>query len=291
MIAGLVVLPLTLGGWGGVLDPKGPIGDSNGLILLNSLEIMLVIVVPTIIAAIAFAWWYRTSNTRAVYRPDFAYSGRVELIVWSIPILVVLFLSGVIWIGSHALDPARPIRSPYNPLPVQVVALDWKWLFIYPNQGIASVNELVVPTGIPVHFWLTSGTVMNNFFVPQLGSMIATMNGMVTQLHLQADHPGDYYGLSTQYSGSGFSDMHFTVHAISPDAFSAWTSSVRNVGPVLDRSTYDELNHPSVARRPFTYGAIDPELFNAIVTQQIPPGPGPETEGTVPRTVRPVAGG
>ena len=188
----LAVLALALTGCsGGVLDPKGPIGASNRLILINATEIMLVIVVPTIIAALVFAWWFRASNTRARYRPGFVYSGQIELIVWSIPILVILFLGGVIWIGSHDLDPYRPIPSPKPPLQVQVVSLDWKWLFIYPEQGVASLNELVLPAGVPVHFYLTSATVMNNFFVPQLGSMIATMNGMVTQLHLQADHAGE----------------------------------------------------------------------------------------------------
>jgi hypothetical protein len=138
----------------------------------------------------------------AQYRPHFAYSGQLELIVWSIPILAILFLGGVIWIGSHELDPANPIASPNKPLKVQAVSLDWKWLFIYPDQGIPSVNELVMPVGVPVHFSLTSSSVMNNFFVPQLGSMIATMNGMVTQLHLKADHPGDYLGLSAHNSAA-----------------------------------------------------------------------------------------
>ena len=167
---------LALGGCsGGVLDPKGPIGASDSLIMINSLEIMLAIVIPTIIAALLMAWWYRSSNRRAFYRPDWAFSGRLELIVWSIPILVILLLSGVIWIGSHELDPAEPIQSAGKPIEVQVVSMDWKWLFMYPEQGVASVNDLVVPVGVPIHFSLTSSTVMNSFFVPQLGSMIATI--------------------------------------------------------------------------------------------------------------------
>src|SRR6516165_2822053 len=141
LAASLVSLSALTGCSGGVLDPKGPIGASNRLILINALEIMLVIVIPTIAAALLFAWWYRASNTRALYRPHFAYSGQLELIVWSIPILVILFLGGVTWIGSHELDPANPIASPKKPLKVQAVSLDWKWLFIYPDQEIASVNE------------------------------------------------------------------------------------------------------------------------------------------------------
>ena len=173
-----------------------------------------MIVVPTIVAALFFAWWFRASNARASYRPDWVYSGRIEIIVWSIPLLVILFLGGVIWIGSHDLDPYRPIASQAKATEVQVVSLDWKWLFIYPDQGIASVNELVVPVAAPVHFSLTSASVMNSFFVPQLGSMIATMNGMVTQLHLQADQSGEFYGQSTQFSGDGFSGMQFVVRAV-----------------------------------------------------------------------------
>ncbi len=274
---GGALAPLGLAGCsGGVLDPKGPIGAANGLIMLNSLAIMLAIVIPTLIAAVFMAWWYRSSNRRALYRPDFAYSGQLELIVWSIPILVVLLLSGVIWLGSHELDPAVPIKSTgEKPLKVQVVSMNWKWLFLYPEQGVASVNELVIPAGVPVHFSLTSSTVMNSFFVPQLGSMIATMNGMVTQLHLRADQPGDYHGLSTQFSGDGFSDMGFTVRAVSKDDFAKWADGVRKgQGPVLDRAGYDALNAPSKRVAPFAYRSLDPKLFQAIATQEIPPGSG-----------------
>jgi cytochrome o ubiquinol oxidase subunit II len=272
---------------GGVLDPKGPIGAANGLILLNALEIMLLIVVPTIIVALAFAWWFRASNTRAIYRPAFAYSGRLELIVWSIPILVILFLGGIIWVGAHDLDPAVPIESPEKPIEVQAVSLDWKWLFIYPEQGVASVNELVLPAGVPIHFSLTSATVMNNFFVPQLGSMIATMNGMVTQLHLKADEPGEFLGLSAQFSGDGFSTMHFTTRAVPKDAFTQWAASAKNEGPTLDRAAYAQLNQSSMNVRPYTYRSIDPQLFQAIVTQEVPPGSGPKS-GRAGFNVRPI---
>jgi cytochrome o ubiquinol oxidase subunit II len=260
---------------GGVLDPKGPIGAANSLIMLDSLAIMLAIVIPTLIAAAVMAWWYRSSNARARYRPDWAYSGQLELIVWSIPILVILLISGVIWLGSHALDPATPIKSTERPLEVQVVSMNWKWLFMYPEQGVASVNKLVIPAGVPVHFSLTSSTVMNSFFVPQLGSMIATMNGMVTQLHLKADHPGDYHGLSTQFSGDGFSGMGFTVRVVSKEDFTKWADEVKaSQGPVLDRASYDALNQPSKNNPPFAYRSVDPKLFHAIATLEIPPGAG-----------------
>src|SRR5579863_700341 len=169
--------PLALAGCHtAVLSPAGPIGAADRSILLDALAIMLAIVVPTILATLAFAWWFRASNTRARRVPTWSYSGRIELIVWSIPALVVFFLGGIAWIGSHLLDPARPISSGAKPLEIQVVSLDWKWLFIYPEQGVASVNDLVAPAGVPLSFRLTSATVMNSFFVPELGSQIYTMH-------------------------------------------------------------------------------------------------------------------
>jgi len=275
--AALIVL-LVGGCSGGVLDPQGPIGAANRLILLNALGIMLVIVVPTIIAILIFAWWFRASNTRASYRPDFVYSGGIEMVVWGIPILTIMFLGGVTWIGSHDLDPFKPIASPEKPVEVQVVSLDWKWLFIYPDESVASVNELVVPAEVPVHFSLTSASVMNMFFVPQLGTMIATMNGMVTQLHLAADKPGEFYGQSAQYSGGGFSDMNFTVRAVPQDAFAQWVATTRQSGSALDRTSYLALCQQSSNVRPFTYRAVDAGLFNAIASQQLPPCPGPNIE-------------
>jgi cytochrome o ubiquinol oxidase subunit II len=260
-----------------VLDPQGFIGLSEKTILIDSLAIMLAIVVPTIAATLAFAWWFRASNTRAIYLPDFEYSGRIELIVWSIPLLTVLLLGGVAWIGSHDLDPAKPLASSTPPLEVQVVSLDWKWLFIYPDQHVASVNQLVVPAGVPLHFSLTSASVMSAFFIPQLGSMIYTMNGMRTQLNLQADQPGTFLGLASHYSGDGFSDMHFDVRATSPDQFAAWIEGTRNTGPTLDPASYAALARQSINTSPFTFGAADPALFQQIVTQQLPPGPGPQT--------------
>jgi cytochrome o ubiquinol oxidase subunit 2 len=260
-----------------VLDPQGFVGLSEKTILIDSLAIMLAIVVPTIAATLAFAWWFRASNTRATYLPDFEYSGRIELIVWSIPLLTVILLGGVAWIGSHDLDPAKPLASSTPPLEVQAVSLDWKWLFIYPDQRIASVNQLVVPAGVPIHFSLTSASVMSAFFIPQLGSMIYTMNGMRTQLNLQADQPGTFHGLASHYSGDGFSDMHFDVRAVPPDRFAAWIEGTRNTGPTLDSTSYAALARQSIDTSPFTFGAADPALFRQIVAQQLPPGPGPQT--------------
>jgi cytochrome o ubiquinol oxidase subunit 2 len=233
--------------------------------------------VPTIAATFAFAWWFRASNTRATYLPDWEYSGRVELIVWAIPLLVISLLGGVAWIGSHDLDPAKPLASSTPPLEIQAVALDWKWLFIYPDQRVATVNQLVVPAGTPVHFSLTSSSVMNAFFVPQLGSMIYTMSGMTTQLNLRADEPGTFRGLSSHYSGDGFSDMHFDVQAVPAERFAAWIDATRGTGPSLDANSYAALARQSVNTAPFTFRTADAGLFKKIVTQQLPPGPGPQT--------------
>jgi len=275
-LAGVAAAALSLAACsGGVLDPQGPIAAHDSKILLNAVGIMLVIVVPTIVGTFVFAWWFRASNARARYQPEFVYSGEIELLVWSIPLLIILFLGGVIWIGSHELDPFKPLEAQEKPVEIQVVSLDWKWLFIYPDQGIASVNELTVPAGTPVHFSITSASVMNMFFVPQLSSMIAAMNGMVTQLALKADNPGDFFGLSTQFSGDGFPGMGFTLHAVPAEAFAQWVDGVKQTGPTLDRAAYLSLAQQSLNVKPFTYRAIEPNLFQAITTQQIPPGPGP----------------
>jgi len=271
-----------------LLDPQGSVGIAERTILIDSLAIMLAIVLPTIAATLGFAWWFRAANRKATYLPDFEYSGRLEMIVWSIPLLTVTLLGGVAWIGSHELDPAEPLASKTAPLEIQVVSLDWKWLFIYPSQRVASVNRLVVPAGVPLHFSLTSASVLNAFFIPQLGSMIYTMNGMTTQLNLQADAPGIFHGLSSHYSGDGFSDMHFDVQAVPPEQFAAWIASTRNTGPTLDRASYAALARQSMNTSPFTFGAADPALFHQIVTQELPPGPGPETgqpgQNVSPRT-------
>ena len=260
------LLSVALGGCSeGVLNPKGPIAAAERLIMFNALGIMLAIVIPTILATIAVAFWFRASNSRATYLPDFEYSGRLELLVWSIPAMTVLLVGGVAWVGAHDLDPRKPISSSVTPVTVQVVSLDWKWLFIYPEQGIASVNKLVVPVGTPIRFELTSSSVMNSFSVPQLGSQIYTMSGMVTRLHLQADHPGTYPGFSAMFSGEGFSDMRFTVDAVTDNEFAQWVRQARETGPALDTQAYADLAKPSKAVVPFTYRTVAADLFSGIV--------------------------
>jgi cytochrome o ubiquinol oxidase subunit II len=279
----IAVCSLTLSGCSiGILTPQGPIGAAEKSILIDSTGIMLAIVVPTIVAIFGFAWWFRASNTRALYLPEWAYSGRIELVVWAIPALVVMLLGGVTWIGAHDLDPQKPLASSQPPLEVQVVSLDWKWLFLYPDQKIATVNALTIPVGVPVHFSLTSASVMNAFFIPQLGTMIYTMNGMTTRLNLQADRTGVFHGMSSHYSGGGFADMNFEVHAVSPADFSDWASTTGKAADTLDERSYTQLARQSIKVTPANYRLGDSDLFQSIATQKLPPGPGPQDASTSP---------
>jgi len=259
----------------GVLSPAGPVGASERVILLDSLAIMLAIVVPTILCTLAVAWWFRASNRRATYDPQWVYSGRLELLVWSIPALVVSFLGGIAWISSHELDPAQPLSTDRKPLEVQVVSLDWKWLFIYPDHQVASVNRLVVPVATPVHFRLTSASVMNVFFVPQWGSEIYSMNGMVTELNLAADKAGSYLGIAAHFNGDGFADMNFEALAVAPPEFASWVEAARSRGPALDEAGYRALLPQSTRVAPYTYRDVASGLFDAIAAQHLPPGDGP----------------
>jgi cytochrome o ubiquinol oxidase subunit 2 len=251
------------------LDPQGPIASAERLLLINSTAIMLVVVVPVIVSTLAFAWWYRSSNARASRGMDESYEERIEFVVWSIPALTVILLGGVIWIGSHQLDPRSRIPAKSDPLRVEVVALDWKWLFIYPDKGVAAVNELVIPTETPVEFRLTSATVMNSFFVPQLGSQIYTMGGMTTHLSLLAAKPGKYPGFSANFSGDGFTWMRFVVRSVPAGDFNGWVEQARSTGPALDEAAYTELAKPSKAVPPTTYRSVAPKLFDDIIDQTI----------------------
>jgi cytochrome o ubiquinol oxidase subunit 2 len=231
------------------------------------------------IATVAFAFWFRRGNTKAEYRPDWEYSGAIELVVWAIPALTIMLLGGIAWIGSHQLEPSKPLESTAKPVNVQVVSLDWKWLFIYPDQGFATVNQLVVPAGTPVNFRLTSATVWNVFFVPQMGTMIYTMPRMQTRLNLQADRVGEFEGRSAHFSGDGFPGMEFKVHSVPPQQFAAWTQGARGSGQVLDGRAYAELSKPTSYVKPMIYSNVAPGLFDAIVggkpppTQQLPHNP------------------
>lgn len=271
-----------------VLDPAGIITANDRQILIDSLIIMLAIIIPTIGATVGFAWWYREGNLRAKFQPGFVHSNRIELVVWGIPLLTIMLLGGVTWVGAHELDPGTPIPSDKPTMEIQAVSLDWKWLFIYPQQHMATVNELEIPVGVPVRFMLTSDSVMNTFFIPNIASQIYVMNGMVTRLHLRGDREGTYHGMSNMFSGDGFSGMEFDTRVVPQDQFNAWVDETRQKGPVLDRAAYEELQKQSLNVKPFTFRDADLSLFPKIVSQQIPPGGGPP-EGTDNREVSPRA--
>ena len=263
--AGCLGLAALAGCRDGVLDPQGPIAFAELQIMADSTAIMLAIVVPTILATLGVAFWFRASNRRARYLPDFEHSSRLELLVWAIPILTVLLVGGVAWVAAHDLDPQRPIESAAKPVRVQVISLDWKWLFIYPDEGVATVNQLTIPVGRAVSFELTGDGVMNSFFVPQLGSQMYTMAGMVTTLNLRADRSGTYPGFSAEFSGDGFADMHFTVDAVSDGEYAKWIADAHTAGPLLDTATYTELAKPSKAVTPITYGTVASNIFDSVV--------------------------
>lgn len=250
-----------------VLNPKGPIASDEKDLILFATGLMLLVVIPVIVLTLVFAWRYRASNTKATYAPDWEHSGKIEAVVWLIPCAIIVVLATVTWITTHKLDPYRPLASTAKPLEVEVVSLDWKWLFIYPEQNVASVNELAIPTGTPVNFRLTSATVMNSFFIPQLGSQIYTMAGMETKLHLLASEPGDFAGISANYSGAGFSGMKFVTKAMSQADFDAWVAKARASSQSLDAATYRALEAPSENNAVALYGSVSPTLYHNILNK------------------------
>jgi len=252
------------------LDPQGPVGAAERLILIDATGIMLVIVIPVIVMTFAFAWRYRASNTHALYRPDWVYSGKIELTVWAIPTLIALLLGVVGWVSSHELDPGKALASPSAPLRLEVVALDWQWLFIYPDAKVATVNELVVPVGTPLEFTLTSATVMNAFFIPQLGSQEYAMPGMATRLNLLAAATGDFPGLASHFSGDGFSGMRFLVHSMSATDYDSWLATTRRTGSRLDPASYAELAKATTHPKVQVFGDVTPKLFQQIMAGSAP---------------------
>jgi cytochrome o ubiquinol oxidase subunit 2 len=251
----------------GVLDPKGSVGVAEKALIWTSTWVMLLVVVPVIVLTLWFAWRYRASNQSATYAPKWSHSTAIEIVVWTIPTLIILYLGILTWDSTHKLDPYRPLESQVKPINVEVVALDWKWLFIYPDLGIATVNQLAIPVGTPVNFRLTSDSVMNSFFIPQLGTQVYAMAGMQTRLHLIADEPGNFEGLSANFSGKGFSDMKFRTLATSPDDFNAWVAKVRASSDRLDMNTYGTVAEPSEKDPVRYFSTVDPRLFRNIVAK------------------------
>ncbi|WP_160063322.1 ubiquinol oxidase subunit II [Psychromonas sp. L1A2] len=256
---------------GGVLDPKGQIGiDEKNLIIIATV-LMLLVVIPVIVMTLYFAWKYRDTQTHEIYAPKWAHSTKIEAFVWAIPILIVIVLGVITWESTHSLDPYKPIEGKGKHLTVEVVSLNWKWLFIYPEQGIATVNELVFPANVPVEYKITSESTMNSFFIPQLGSQIYSMAGMETKLHLIANEPGTFKGFSANYSGAGFSGMKFNAIATPTQGdFDKWVSDVKAKGNKLTKANYYELAKASENNPVTYYGDVDEGLFHTIIMKYMP---------------------
>jgi len=256
-----------------VLDPKGPVGAQELHVLVTALGLMMVVAVPVIVLTLWFAWRYRASSQTARFAPDWDSSSLIALVCVAVPVVIVACLATLAWKGSHELDPYRPLHVEVDgrsvkPIEVQVMALDWKWLFVYPELGVASVNELAMPVGVPVHFSITASSVMNAFFIPRLGGMIYAMPRMQTQLSLLASEQGTYDGLSANYSGAGFSDMKFAARALSGPAFDAWIESARRSEARLDATTLTGLLAPGIQPVAKQYSAMDGDVFHAVLTAE-----------------------
>jgi len=262
-----------LGGCSTILlfDPKGPIGEAERFVIIAAIVLMLIVVIPVFIMAFWFSRKYRASNTESTYMPKWSHSAKIEFFMWAVPIAIVTVLAILAWTKTHSLDPYKPIHSANKPINIEVVSLDWKWLFIYPDQNIATVNQITFPVNVPVSFKLTSDTVMTSFFIPQLGSQIYAMAGMQTRLHLLANKPGIYAGHNQQFSGRGYADMHFNANAVSREEFESWVQKIRQSPEKLDLDRYEKLANPSVGYHPVTYfSSVKPDLFQYILRKSDP---------------------
>lgn len=263
-----------------VLSPAGDVAQQQGNLIVVATVLMLLIVLPVMALTGWFAWHYRATNRKAAYDPEWHHSTQLELVIWSAPLLIIIALGAVTWISTHTLDPFRkldriapgqPVTAEMQPLRVQVVALDWKWLFIYPDHGIATVNEMAAPVDVPIEFEITASTVMNAFYVPALAGMIYAMPAMETQLHAVINQPGEYEGFSANYSGAGFSHMRFKFHGLEGAAFDQWVAQVRAAPAQLGRTEYLALEKPSEREPVRHYGQTMAGLFDAVVNLCVEP--------------------
>lgn len=263
-----------------VMNPSGDIAVQQSHLIVVSTLLMLLIIVPVIVLTIWFAWRYRKNNTAAQYDPEWDHSTKLELIIWGAPLLIIIALGLLTWISTHTLDPYRklsrldanrPIPATAKTLTVEVVALDWKWLFIYPEQGIATVNELAAPIDIPIRFKITASSVMNSFFIPALAGQIYAMPGMETPLHAVINRPGTFEGFSANYSGAGFSGMRFKFHGLSNEDFDRWVTKTKAAGGELNRTSYALLEKPSEREPVRYYSKVDATLYHAILNRCVEP--------------------
>lgn len=264
-----------------LLNPSGDIAAQEGQLIINSTLLMLLIIVPVIALTLLFAWRYRSSNREARYDPEWSHSTQLELVIWAAPLMIIIALGAMTWISTHTLDPyrpldriapGRPVPAHVEPLVIEVVALDWKWLFLYPEQGIATVNEVAAPVDRPIQFKITSSSVMNSFYIPALAGQIYAMPGMETKLHAVMNAPGDYEGFSANYSGAGFSHMRFRFHGLSHADFDRWLARVKGSGQTLSRDAYLQLARPSEREPVRLYAAVEPGLYRSILNLCVEPG-------------------
>ncbi|MFJ3368799.1 ubiquinol oxidase subunit II [Pseudomonas sp. NPDC086251] len=259
-----------------LLNPTGQVGLEQRNLIITATLLMLLVVVPVIVMTFLFAWKYRASNTSATYTPKWNHSTKIEIAVWTVPILIIIALGYITYKSTHELDPYRPLESDVKPITIEVVALDWKWVFIYPEQGIATVNKIVFPTNTPVNFKVTSDSVMNSFFIPGLGGQIYAMAGMQTKLHLIANRDAEMEGISANYSGAGFTGMKFKAISTSQENFDAWVSEVKKAPKQLEQAEYAALSKPSQNNPVELYSSVTPNLFQIIVDKYEGMKPGPK---------------
>ena len=264
-----------------LLNPAGDVALQQRDIIYISTALMLLIIVPVMALTVIFAWRYRSKNKDATYDPDFDHSTALELVIWSAPLLIIICLGALTWWSTHLLDPFRPLNRisaekpidrKVKPLVVQVVSLDWKWLFIYPEQGIASVNQLALPVDRQVRFELTSTNMMNTFYAPTMAGMIYTMPGMRSTLHAVLNKPGQFKGMSGNYSGAGFSYMNFTLNGVEQRGFDAWVAKAKAANAPLDTARFIELEKPSERVPPMLFSAVEANLFDRVYNRCVRPG-------------------
>ncbi|MEQ3635598.1 ubiquinol oxidase subunit II [Alcanivorax sp.] len=263
-----------------VMSPSGDVAVQQRDLLVWATVLMLLVIVPVIVLTLWFAWHYRETNTKASYKPDWDHSTVLELVIWSVPLMIIIALGAMTWVSTHKLDPYRPldridaqtpVPATLEPLTVEVVALDWKWLFIYPEQGIATVNELAAPVNHPIRFKITASTMMNSFFIPAMAGQIYAMAGMETKLHGVINEPGVYKGFSANYSGAGYSQMKFDFHGLSEEGFDSWVAKVKASEGNLSRDEYLQLEAPSIDEPVSYYGEVDPTLYYGIFNRCVEP--------------------
>lgn len=289
-VALLVILSFLLNAChSGALAPRGPIAASEFKLTLFAIELMLLVVIPVILMAFWFAWRYRDkAGNTAKYAPEWKHSTRLELVWWSIPCIIILILGTVTWKSTHRLDPYKPLDSTVKPVTVEVISLDWKWLFIYPEYKIATINYLRIPEGTPIDFKITAAAPMNSFIIPQLGGQIYAMTGMTTQLHLQADKPGVYRGFAANYTGIGFANMNFVAEATSMQDFENWVKEVQAKPGKLSAAVFWHDLVPPSDNNPVTYfGSVDAGLFDDVVMDYMMPNMALPTTASDPKPILP----